>query len=275
MNVFRSYVMRRITSSAVVVFVSVSVGSPTAATELEGFTEPCRSLEVAADESGIVAEVLVREGETVSVGQPLVRLNCDLQHSLLAIAEQGAQSEGRLLAAQSELKLRVSRLQKLKQLHTEGHARLEETERAEADVTVAEANMKIALEEQAIRKLEFAKIQTQISRRTIYAPLSGVISQLQKDVGEYVAPNSPDVAVLVQVNVLIANFTLLDSQAQHIEVGKSMPVEFLGGPTVPGFVDFIAPVNDAQSGTVLVKLRIDNQAGLLRSGQRCRIQLPD
>ena len=39
--------------------------------ELEGFTEPYRTINVAADETGTLAEVFVREGHSVKAGQPL------------------------------------------------------------------------------------------------------------------------------------------------------------------------------------------------------------
>ena len=58
-----------------------------AAFESEGFTEPYRTINVAADETGIVEEVFVREGQTVEADQPLSRLNSDVHEAMLAIAE--------------------------------------------------------------------------------------------------------------------------------------------------------------------------------------------
>ena len=42
---------------------------------------------------------------------------------------------------------------------------------------------------------------------------------------------------------------------------------------VPG-IEFISPVADAESGTLLVKLRVDNPKGEYRSGMRCTLELP-
>ena len=42
---------------------------------------------------------------------------------------------------------------------------------------------------------------------------------------------------------------------------------------VKGAIDFISPVTDAESGTVRVKVRIDNPQNKYRSGQRCALQL--
>jgi multidrug efflux pump subunit AcrA (membrane-fusion protein) len=45
--------------------------------------------------------------------------------------------------------------------------------------------------------------------------------------------------------------------------------------SLEGTIEFISPVTDAESGTVRVKVRMDNRSGLFRSGQRCSLQLPD
>ena len=119
--------------------------SPALALDLEGFTEPYRTIQVAADETGIIAEMLVREGEKVKSGQALVRLNSDVHRALLAIAEQNMRSKGRLDAAMAELQLRRERLEKLQLLRPDGHARQEEVDRARAEMAVSVANVRAAL----------------------------------------------------------------------------------------------------------------------------------
>ncbi|NND99607.1 MAG: hypothetical protein HKN47_20005 [Pirellulaceae bacterium] len=44
--------------------------------------------------------------------------------------------------------------------------------------------------------------------------------------------------------------------------------------SIVGMVDEISPVVDAQSGTIKVKVRIDNPDGELLSGERCSIDIP-
>ena len=43
------------------------------------------------------------------------------------------------------------------------------------------------------------------------------------------------------------------------------------GIKATGFVELIAPLTDAESGTVRIKLRVGNPDGRLRSGERCLI----
>jgi len=242
--------------------------------ELEGFAEPYRTVEVAGDEAGVLAEMFVREGQFVKVGEPLVRLNSDVHQALLAIAEQSMNATGRVQAAKADLQMRQVRLEKLRKLRLEGHARQEEVDRAVNEFSVAQANLRTAEEEQLTRKLEYDKIAVQIARRTIRAPISGAITRIHKRIGEYLAPNSPEVLTLVQTDTLLANFTLTSGQAARLRLDQSVQVYFRdrGGATT-GLIDFISPVTDAESGTVLVKVRIENSQGRFRSGERCTIQI--
>ncbi len=80
---------------------------------------------------------------------------------------------------------------------------------------------------------------------------------------------------VVQVDRLLANFTLLGSQSQHFALGGEIDVTIEGGGRAVGKVEFISPVVNAESGTVLVKVLVDNAELRFRSGQRCRIQIKD
>ena len=102
--------------------------------------------------------------------------------------------------------------------------------------------------------------------------LCGLDNDKHKQIGEFVAPNSPQVVTLVQVDRLLAHFTLMDSQASLLELGQVVPIA-IGNDYTKGTVKFISPVTNAESGTVLVRLCVDNSRGQFRSGQRCRMQL--
>ncbi len=254
--------------------VVLTTATSAAAIELEGYTEPYRSIDVAADETGTIDKVLVREGQIVKAGQPLVKLNCDVYRALLATAEHNMKAKGRLDAATANLHLRQDRLNKLRPLRRDGHARQEEVDRAAAELAVAEADVRTAQEELVTRRLEYETIKAQIARRTVRAPIAGVVTTLYKEKGEFVAPNRPDVLTLVQIDSLLVNFTLTSPQAANLSVDQKMIVHFLAnGVETTGTITFISPVTHAESGTVLVKVRVDNSDARFRSGERCKIRV--
>lgn len=241
----------------------------------QGFTEPYREIYVASPEGGIVTETLAAEGMTVEKGQPLVQLDVDVQLAQLEIARAGKEARGQLDAARAEVKLRQQTLAALHRLRSEGHARQEEVDRAEADLAIARGQLTAAEEHQRLKSLEYERIRVQIARRTVVAPSAGVVTELLKHEGEFTAPNDPNLAILVQLDPLYATFDLAREEAAQLELEQPAEIRLQEtGEQHQGTVEYIAPVIDAESGTVAVKVRLPNSAGQLQSGQPCSLIVP-
>jgi RND family efflux transporter MFP subunit len=242
--------------------------------EIDGFTEPYRTVNVAAVETGTIKSISVREGDPVEKGQVLAQLDNELYLALLAIADESMRAQGQLKSAQAELEMRCQRLEKLEELRTQGHARQEEVERARADVAIGDARVLSAKEVLEVKRLEYEKVKVQLERRVIRAPLSGTVNVLYKDEGEFVAPNDPYVLEIVELDPLLATFSVPSYLAVRLQVAQSVPV-FLDDASqfVQGTIELISPVTDAESGTVRVKIRIPNAEGKYRSGERCTLQI--
>ncbi len=244
------------------------------AESFEGFTEPYRVIDVAAAESGRIMTVHVRHGDHVEQGQILATLETEIQRALLAVAEKSKNAKGRLHAALAEQKMRNRRLDKFMKLRANGHARQEEVERARADAEIADANVLAAQEDLMIKTLEYKKILMEIERRTIRAPLAGFVTEILKEQGEYVPPTDPHVLTIVQLDKLFATFDVLSDFAENLAIGDQVSVQF-GGRAIKanGTIEYLSPVIDAESGTIRIKLRVENPSGKLRSGTRCNLTL--
>ena len=157
-----------------------------------------------------------------------------------------------------------------------GHAQREEVERARTDVAIAEGTLLSAEEDLLLKALEYEKIQAQIERRVVRAPLDGVVTKILRQPGEFVPATDPHVLTIVQLDPLVAKFSVMSTLANNLLVGQDVQVRFtLSDETTLGRIEFISPVDDAESGTVRIKVRIDNPAGQHRSGQRCRLLVPE
>ena len=245
-----------------------------AQTELDGLKEPYRTVEAAATEPGLITKVLVAEGDAVRQGQPLATLDSDVYAATLAIAKQGMESLGNLNSALADVQLKKDRLAKFEVLRASDNAREEELERARAELAMAEARLLAVREELEIRRLEFEKIKVQLERRTVRSPLDGVVTKVRKNEGEYVAPNEPVVFTVVQLKQLLATFSVPSSIARELRVDQKVRVGFADQTqAAEGTVEFVSPVTDAESGTVRVKVRLDNAKGTYRSGERCTLDL--
>ena len=238
----------------------------------EGFTEPRYHIEVAAPETGIIQSLNVEEGRRVTAGQVLGVLDDDTLAASVAVAKKAKECQGAIRQAQAELALKQDRLKQFEQLRLRNHASAEELERAQMEQDVAEAQLLAAQEAQELKVLEHRRAEVQLARRRIVSPIDGVVIQVHKDKGEFVSPMDAVVFTVVQLDPLLATFSIPAPAAGKLSSGQKAQVAFFeGNRTALGTVVFISPVINPQSGTVKVKVEIPNPGGLYRSGERCRL----
>ena len=249
---------------------STTASTQTGTADQETFAEPYRTIQVATADMTLIREVLVREGDADEAQQPLVKLDDELVKATLEIARQNFASRGVLNSAEAELRLHSSRAEKFETLVRGGHARPEELEKTLMEKAVAAARVLSAQETLAVRKLELERTQLELERKIVRSPLKGVVTKLHREVGEFVSPTDPVVVTVVQLDPLLATFSLKPAQASQLQVGDPVPVQFASAESpVNAEVEFVAPVTDARSGTIRVKVRIPNPNGECRSGDRC------
>ncbi|MEM6470931.1 MAG: efflux RND transporter periplasmic adaptor subunit [Planctomycetota bacterium] len=240
--------------------------------QMEGYTEPSKVIQVAADETGTVAEVLVREGDVVRAGDPLLRLNSELIDAQIELASQQMTATGRLRAAKAEAELTAQRLEKLQLLKASGHARQTEISRATKEAEVAAANLMSVQEDAETMRLEYESLVTRRARRTVRAPIDGFVTEVHRNIGEFVAPNRPEVLTLVKLDLLHAKFAVGEQQARRLEVGNDAEIELIDdNAMLTGKVKYVSPVTDAESGTVVIKVELENAKRKFRGGSRCRL----
>ena len=242
---------------------------------VEGFTEPNRTVHVAAaSEVGLIRLLNVEEGDTVKKGQLLAKLDTNVLEASLAMARQRAASRGRLDAISSDLQLKHDRLAKFSKLAGKGHATAGELDRAKAELEIAEANLLASQEEKRLAELECRRIQAQLDRRHVRSPFDGVVTEVHREVGESVNISDPKLMTLVDLNPLRVKFAVNYEQLTQLQPGQAVSLFFFDtGQRVESVVKVISPVVHASSGTIQVTCLIDNQAGKYRAGLRCALEI--
>ena len=241
-------------------------------TDYEGFTIPKFDIMVAATEIGRLEEVNVEIGDRVTRGQTIAKLEDGLQIEAVATAQWRAQMHGETDAAKAETALKALRLEQLKTLAKQEITRPDELKRAVADWEIAKARELAAIEQDQLRKLELSRYELQLKRRKVLAPMDGIVAELFHRPGEYITPADPAVIRLVVLDELYGVFNIPVEDMKYIETGNLVSV-FLTSSTsvVEGKIASIAPDIDGESGTIKVKVLLDNREGKLRSGDRCRM----
>lgn len=242
----------------------------------ESFTEPSRRIDVAPAETGVVAAVDVKEGDVVAKGQVLASLDKEVLLVAKEVAQATVDAVGRKDAARAEMELRKARLDKIRELRSSGHAGSEEAHRAELDHTQARGQNQALEEQTKTDRLELRKIDAMIERRLVRSPIDGIITQIHYDQGEFVTPIAPTVVTIVQLNPLRAVFNLPHAAVGALRTKSTITVRFPDDEqTAAGTIEYVAPIIDADSGTVRVKILIDNPKQAILAGRRCTVAFDD
>ena len=240
----------------------------------EGFTQPQHDIMVAAAEIGRLDAVHVAVGDRVVAGQVIGQLEDALQAASVEIAEMQAVMTGEWDAAKAEAELNRGRADKLRKLASEGMARPDETLRAEADLQISLARQLAAEEQLRLRGLELKRYRLQLERRKIRSPMDGVISKVFHQAGEYVTPGEPAIVRLLVLDTIDAVFNVPIEDVAGMKPGAPVVV-FLrsSSVTLDAHISVIAPDIDGESGTVEVRVQLDNGDRRLLVGDRCTLQL--
>src|SRR5262249_53425765 len=109
-----------------------------------GFTEPAETVEVAAGEPGILAQMLVKPGDRVSSGDTLAKLDDTLAASEVVGARTRADAKGAIAVAQAQLTQAQARLAEIDKLKGTGALRPLELLGAQSDLEIARARVQQA-----------------------------------------------------------------------------------------------------------------------------------
>lgn len=146
------------------------------------------TVEVGAEISGRITEILVDYNATVTKGQILARLD---PASLTAQVEQSAASRRAAATALKEAKLELAdakrRLTRITKLAAAGAESQENLENAASAVTMARAHIDAASAQVELQRAGSSLARTNLDHTVIRSPIDGVVISRDVDVGQTIA----------------------------------------------------------------------------------------
>lgn len=243
--------------------------------------------------SGTISEILVTEGDKVKKGDPIARLDSqDYQNQYqLALANlQKAQEDKTKSLLDYELKIKnlENELQQLKDEYQEMEALPEAYSANEVKIKKAEIETKELEYQKLLKEYEMLKnqesseyeLQVKMARDNLgntilYAPVSGVVLDLSKKVGERITEDQ-DFVTIHENNKVQATTDVIEYDISQIEVGQKVYVTVEALPDQK-FVGRVSKINflasDDSSGLVnySVVVDIENPSPELKDGMTCVI----
>lgn len=239
-------------------------------------TRPSLDAELGFTISGRVAQVLVREGDPVEAGDPIVLLDdrvAKLERDQLAAR---AESTAQLEAARAQLELAETDLRRVEQLVEDEVAGPYELERQQLTVRQARANVAIQEEAKRLAELRLQAAQANLAEYTIRAPAPGVVERIEVEPGEPVTALEPIVR-LVRTDPLRVNAATPTAQTLALEPGDPAWVGFDVADQLDwrqSVIVSIARVAEAGSETRTVRIETPN-ADDLPAGARVLVRFDD
>lgn len=244
--------------------VGSTSGSP------DGILRPWKEADAATAETGLIRKLLVRVGDVVTAGQPIAELDCQSLEIQLETARVQATSQGRLNTAQAEVALYKRKLELLSAMHQKNQSNELEEERARVDLRMAEGRLQSELDDKRVLQLQVERLEEQLRERVIKAPISGVVVKLHKEIGEFVAANTPQVARIADVSRLKALFYLTDEEVRRLPKDRKLRVRVSNGQAVNAIFDYVLPYANDESGLIEMQVLIEHPSNDIL-GSRCQL----
>lgn len=152
-----------------------------------GKIQPEVEVALSSEVSGEIIELPIKEGQTVEKGDLLAKINPDLIQATVKQSQAGLQNvRAQLAQARASEKNAKLNYERNKMLFEKGVISKSEWDQSVADYEMAQANAQAAYYSVQSAAANVKQSVDNLSRTTIYAPMSGTISKLSVELGERV-----------------------------------------------------------------------------------------
>ncbi len=220
---------------------------------------------------GVLRSIKVDRSDVVKVGDVIAVLDSDVERVALQLAKVRATLNSEIRLQETNAEYGDRRTERYKTLF-DRHALAEwDLDQSKTETKLAEIRLVQALDAKRLAQLERDKAQQILDRRTVRSPISGVVVERFKDVGEYVDEQS--IARIAQLSPLHVDVIVPVARLKDLKPGMLANVwsEQLEGRWV-ATVDRIDRVADPASGTIGVRLLLDNADYAIPAGIRCKME---
>ncbi len=228
-----------------------------------GTTMALHQAELGPKSSGVLAAVLVDEGDKVKKGQPLFRLEANMAALATKQAQVGLE-QARVGFSQAELDYH-----RAKSLFEQGAVSRAVWDQAR----IGYERAKVAVQQ---AEVALSTARTALGDTTVVAPFAGVVTAKRKNTGETVTMMPPTVVLVIQdLSKIEVRTKLAENALNRINPGQPMKVRFpsLGEERdVP--IDRINPSVDPVNRTLEIVGVIPNEDRKLKAGMLVEVTFP-
>jgi RND family efflux transporter MFP subunit len=242
---------------------------------LSGVVRAKNQVAIYPEISAVITEVMVRNGENVQEGQPLVRMRDkefrdrlkQATASYHIAAAQARQAEARLKEARSEL-------ERVRSLAERGMVSASQLETVETSAILAEADVDLANARVEQARANMGEQEENLSQTVVRAPVAGSVGGRNAEVGMLV-DNRTRLFTLGQLDSVYVQVVITDKMLAYIDEGQPAEIystSFPAGPktsTLARISPFLHPVTHSTDG----EIDLANPEGHLKPGMFVTVEV--
>ncbi|HET9269710.1 MAG TPA: efflux RND transporter periplasmic adaptor subunit [Vicinamibacterales bacterium] len=233
--------------------VAVEKGTIVVGPILSGVLRPQGDAKIRAELGGSMLEVHVEEGQTVTRGALLGRI----ETRTLDDARQSAASAVR--NAESQLAVARREVERTEQLVKAGAIASRDLDLATSSVSAGEAQL-------ADAKARLASAERQLGDAVIRAPIGGIVSMKAVNVGDVVSPGT-ELFTVIDPSSMRLEAAVPSEDLSQLRIGAAVQFTVRGyDQTFDGRIERIAPQADSTTRQVPLFVTIPNVGGRLVAG---------
>ena len=212
------------------------------------------STEVSTKADGRIDKLFVEEGDRVTAGMVLARLDMN------ELAAQVMQAEGQVLQAQATLEQNELNFQRMNALYQQNAVSAHTLDSARTQRDLAMGGLQAA-------RGNFLLLKARLDNANILSPLSGVVIRRHVQAGAF---SKAGIAIftVADTSTLLAKAVVGEAQITELALGKSVnvKVDALKGQEFKGTITRLSPAASVPTRTFTAEVSIPNPDGQIKVG---------
>lgn len=212
-----------------------------------GDGEALRSVTVVPLSAGTIESVDIEPGHRIEQGDVLFRLDAEVQ---------------RIARDRADLAVKIA------------SEKVERTRKLVESRTVTAVQLTEAENELANAALELRDAQLELERRSVIAPIAGIVGIVPVEAGDYVTPQT-EMATIDDRSAILLDFYVPERFASLVRTGQKVDAESIALPglVIGGEITAIGSRVDRESRTLQIRATLGNADDQLRPGMSFRVRL--
>lgn len=246
------------------------------ADEFVGIIKPIEDIRLSVVLDGTVDKLYVKEGSFVKKNQKLLKLENQLQQLELNKRKLIWKDQAQLNAARKNRKIQKSLLDSTRELYNKTHAvSRDELSMLESKYHILNGEIRMREENEKKEKIEYHIAREMFSKYTVKSPISGVVTELAVQEGEWAKTGKPFIRV-VNANVCYIDIHIDEAYSSTLKVGDNIDFTVKAKSVTAqkkGKIIFISPIADMASGLIRIKIEFSNLKNRVTPGLSATINI--